>query len=71
MTVEDEFRHFPAELVEQARAFPGGWVYEIDGEYSANEAVPPEAIRGAWQVDSGGNLTGHFEVNPRFRPQSG
>jgi hypothetical protein len=55
------------ELVEEARRFPGGWVYEIDGTFGPDEAVPPEAIRGAWAVGSDGRLTGHYEANPRYR----
>lgn len=69
MTEDDEPQTPPTELVEQALAFPGGWVYEIDGEYQPSDAVPPEAIRGGWEVDLDGRLTGHFEPNPRFRPR--
>ena len=57
------------ELVEQARQVPGGWVYEIDGSFGPNEAVPSEAIRGAWAVLPDGTLSGHFEPNPGYRSQ--
>lgn len=58
-----------AALVEQARQFPGGWVYEIDGDFAADEGVPPEAIRGVWSVLGDGTLSGDFEPNPGYRPQ--
>jgi hypothetical protein len=41
-------RELSPELVSEAQRFPGGWVYEIEGEFGPNDAVPPEAIRGAW-----------------------
>jgi hypothetical protein len=61
----DQGRVPPAELVAEARKVPGGWVYEIDGEFGAHERVPPEAIAGAWAVDESGRLTGEFVPNPR------
>jgi hypothetical protein len=57
----------PPELVAEARRFPGGWVYEIEGEFGPNDAVPPEAIRGAWAVDREGKLTGEYRANPKYR----
>lgn len=46
---------------------PGGSVAEIDPSYidDPNGYVPPEAIRGAWVVDSNGQLTGEYQENPR------
>lgn len=61
-------RRVPPELEEQAKAYPGGWVYEIVGEYGPTDAVPPHAIRGAWKVDKTGHVVGDFVENPRFRP---
>ena len=52
--------------MELAAQHPDGWVYEIHGEYGPADAVPPEAIRGAWEVDSDGKLTGVFRENPGF-----
>jgi hypothetical protein len=40
-------------LVEEARRFPGGWVYEIDGTFGPDDVVPPEAIRGRGLSGSG------------------
>lgn len=57
------------ELVEEARKHPAGWVYEIDGSFGPDEAVPPEAIRGAWTVGEDGTLTGEYEGNPNYRPR--
>jgi len=58
--------HFPPALVEEARAHPGGWVYEVVGEFGADDAVPPAAIKGAWRVDPSGNVTGEYLENPSF-----
>lgn len=59
-------RTFSPEMVAEAAANPGGWVYEIVGSYGVDDAVPPESIRGAWKVDANGELTGEFEPNPGF-----
>jgi hypothetical protein len=53
---------------EEARRNPGGWVYKIEGNYGPDDAVPPEAIVGAWKVDEDGNITGDFIPNPNYRP---
>ena len=47
----------PLELVEEAKRFPDGWVYEISGSYGPHDAVPPEAIKGAPSVEK-----------PEFKP---
>lgn len=67
---EYEMRAIPDDnrLTEAARAQPGGWVYEIDFDYAADEEVPPEAIRGAWEVSARGALTGRYRGNERHRP---
>ncbi|MFE2583194.1 hypothetical protein [Streptomyces sp. NPDC059378] len=54
-------------LLAAAAENPGGRVAEIDARYldDPNGYVPPEAIRGAWLVDSNGKLTGEYEENPR------
>mgnify|MGYP002385593907 CR=1 FL=1 len=62
-------RHHP-KLVEEARKVPGGWVYEIVGEYKDSDAVPPSAIRGAWHVDDSGRIDGDFLPNPSFIDES-
>ena len=69
MGKKSDRRVWHAEMVEEARRVPGGWVYEIDGTFGPDEAVPPEAIRGAWAVDSDRTLTGEYEANPRYRPK--
>jgi hypothetical protein len=43
-------------------------VYEIVGAFGPDEAVPSEAIRGAWVVDEHGELTGECKSNPRYQP---
>jgi len=55
-------------LIEAAAQTPGGWVYDIDWPYGPSEHVPPEAIRGSWEVDANGKMTGQFAVNDRYRP---
>jgi hypothetical protein len=53
------------EEVQEAKRNPNGWVYRISGSFGDN-AVPPEAIVGAWQVDSKGAISGDFHPNPKF-----
>jgi len=71
MAEESEMKdtaHTPTdEAREQARRNPGGWVYKIEGDYGPEDAVPREAIVGAWQVDENGIITGDFIPNPNFR----
>ena len=54
--------------IAQAKLYPGGWVYAIEGDYNLVEAVPPQAVRGAWKVDANGVMTGEFILNPNFVP---
>jgi len=68
--VKFEMRPLPQEpeLIAAARANPGGWVYEVDRPYPAEQQVPPEAIRGSWEVNPDGKLTGKYARNLRYRP---
>ncbi|MFH9295595.1 hypothetical protein [Streptomyces sp. NPDC017520] len=65
----DQRKGIPKEpaLLAEAAENPGGSVAEIDPAYidDPNGYVPPEAIRGAWLVDSSGKLTGEYQENPR------
>ncbi|WP_460107317.1 hypothetical protein [Pseudomonas sp. H1_F01] len=54
--------------VEEAARNPNGWVYRIYGHYGVNDAVPPEAVVGAWKVNEEGQIVGDFILNPRFSP---
>jgi hypothetical protein len=54
------------EAIAEAKSKPNGWVYVIAGDYGPNDAVPPEAIAGAWKVDSGGRIEGDFVPNPKY-----
>lgn len=56
-----------AQMIEEARQNPGGWVYQIQGNFGPTDHVPPEAIVGAFKVDGKGELTGEFQANPNFR----
>lgn len=64
----DDGGELPAELVAEARTRPGGWVYEIVGDYGPDDAVPPTSIRGGWKVDDEGRIVGAFIHNPVFEP---
>jgi hypothetical protein len=52
----------------EAKLNPGGWVYAIEGDYGPNDAVPPQAIKGAWKIDDNGEIEGDFIPNPKFVP---
>jgi hypothetical protein len=56
----------PAALIAEAKKRPGGWVYEVVGDYATDDAVPPAAVRGAWRVDDDGQIVGDFIPNPGF-----
>lgn len=55
------------EMIVEAKKNPNGWVYQIDGKFGPEDAVPPESIVGAYKVDGNGCLTGEFQVNPNYR----
>lgn len=55
--------------IEEAKKHPNGWVYRFDTAFSEDEAVPPEAIVGAWKVDGQGKLTGEWSQNKKFIPK--
>ena len=60
----------PPEAIAEAKQHPGSWVYEILGSYGPDEAVPPDAVHGAWKVDQDGQIVGDFIPNPNFREPS-
>ncbi len=57
----------PKEAIEEALKNPNGWVYVIDSEFDGKEEVPPEAIKGAWQVNEVGIIVGEFVSNPKYK----
>jgi hypothetical protein len=57
----------PEAIAEAARYQDGGWVYEIRPGYGPDDAVPPDAVRGAWKVAPGGKIEGSFVPNPNYR----
>ena len=57
--------------IEEAKHFPNGWVYEIEGDYKPDDGVPPQAIRGAWKVNAEGEIVGDFIPNPNFQAGDG
>jgi hypothetical protein len=58
------------EAIAQAKLIPNGWVYAIEGDFKPEDAVPPEAIRGAWKVNKTGETEGEFIPNPNFVARS-
>jgi hypothetical protein len=52
----------------EAKANPGGWIYEIGGGYDPKGTVPPQAIKGAWKVDDRGEITDEYKANSNFDP---
>ena len=59
----------PPEAVATAKSNPGSWVYEIEEGHIPQQPVACEAVIGAWQVNSTGNITGDFLQNPNYRPR--
>ncbi len=59
------------EIRDAARRRPGGWVYAVDPEFTADGSVPRTGIIGAWRVDGLGRLTGEFRHNPDYVPSAG
>ena len=51
-------RDLPPALVAEAKKEPGGWIYEIAGDYGPDDAVPSTAIRDAWKVGDDGQIVG-------------
>lgn len=52
--------------IKEALNHPNGWVYEIDPTFEHDADVPPQAIKGAWKVDSKGIIEGDFIPNPNY-----
>jgi hypothetical protein len=57
------------EEVSEACHHPNGRVYRIAGDFAPADAVPPEAIVGAWKVDAQGNIVDEFIHNPNYDPE--
>jgi hypothetical protein len=57
------------EAIQAAKDMPNGWVYQIDGKYKipSTSPIPPEAILGAWKVNSSGEIIGSFIPNPNYK----
>jgi hypothetical protein len=57
-----------AAAIAEAKRQGTGWVYKVEGDFG-NNAVPREAIVGAWKVE-GGVIVGEFIPNPNHVPKS-
>jgi hypothetical protein len=66
-SADGEITPRPGEI-DEARRNPGGWVYRIAGDYGPDDRVPPEAVVGAWKVDTQGKIVGNFVKNEKYRP---
>ena len=56
------------QMVEEAKKNPNGWVYAIEGNFGPDDAVPPQAIVGAWKVSPDGKIIeDSFRANPNFK----
>ena len=56
----------PEDAIKEALNNPNGWVYVIDESFKNEKEVPPQAIKGAWKVNSKGIITGDFIPNPNY-----
>jgi hypothetical protein len=66
-TKVEQFQPSP-EMELEAKKNPNGWVYVIRGNFGPNDAVPPEAIVGAWKVDASGKIVENsFQPNPKYK----
>lgn len=60
----------PPEIIEMAKSSPNEWIYQIDQSYRGSRNVPPEAVVGAWKVDSFGIISGEFLPNPNYKSKN-
>jgi hypothetical protein len=60
----------PKEAIEEALKYPNAWVYEIDPGFEREENIPAQAIKGAWEVNEKGVITGDFIPNPNYKDLS-
>jgi len=63
---------FPEQLLEQARAAPGGWLSRYRPGVRAprpGRPSPTHAIKGAWKVGADGIQTGEFEASSTTRAE--
>jgi hypothetical protein len=58
-----------SEEIEEAKHCPNGWVYRVAGSFKSDERVPPEAIVGAWKVNTQGTIIGDFIKNENYDPK--
>ena len=60
----------PADVFEQAKAHPDGWVYQLDAGMlpDPDGYVPGEAVVGSYTVGPDGVPTGEFRRNPNHGP---
>jgi hypothetical protein len=55
--------------IAEAKRFPNAHVFRIAGRFLPHEAVPPEAIIGAWKVNREGQIVGEFVHNPKYNAE--
>jgi hypothetical protein len=60
----------PPSAQAEAKRHPNGFVYQIDGNFGPDDAVPPDRIVGAWKVDANGKIVGEFLPNPNYKTRT-
>ncbi len=55
--------------IEEARRTPNGYVYRIAGNFAPDEAIPGDAIVGAWKVNARGEIEGKFILNDKYNAE--
>jgi len=61
----------PPDAIAEAARHPGGWLYEIGGGFGPEDAAPPEAVVGAWNVAAEAGRGGACIPNPDYEPNRG
>lgn len=46
------------------------WVYQVDGEFAQDAAIPAECIIGGWPIDRDGRVCGPYVANPYHAPRT-
>lgn len=58
------------EMREQAKETPDSWLYIVDPAYQDYDSddIPPEAVVGAFRIDSAGTIEEQFHYNEDYQP---
>ncbi len=64
--METTFKQPSEEAIKEALDHPNQYVYVIDAAYEGKDDIPPDAIVGAWKVNSKGIIEGDFIPNNNY-----